>query len=104
MMCDAHGEGSMCMKKHFKIKTDHRSLCSKFIMILNNTLKVLNATLSLQVPRGVVTSGRTSTQKLKLSVVGASDPSAQVKNFIARELQADNIFVSTHAFDACVAY
>ena len=36
-----------------------------------------------------ITSGRTSTPKLELSVV--------------RELRADAIFVSTHASDACVA-
>ena len=48
-------------------------------------------------------SGGTSTQKLELSVTGASDPSARVKNLIARKLRADNIFVSTHASVASVA-
>ena len=49
-------------------------------------------------------SGRTSTRKLKLLVVGASDPIARVKNLIARKLRANNIFVSTQASNACVAY
>ena len=48
-------------------------------------------------------SGRTSTRKVELLVAGASDLSARVKNLIALKLQADNIFISTHAFDACVA-
>ena len=48
-------------------------------------------------------SGGTSTCKLKLSVVEASDLSAQVKKSIARKLQAD-ILILTHASDACVAY
>ena len=48
-------------------------------------------------------SGGTSTRKLELSVVGASESSARVKNLIARKLRADDIFVSTHASDACVA-
>ena len=51
-----------------------------------------------------VSSVRTSTQKLELSVVGASDPSARVKNLIVRKLRADNIFVLTHASDATLQF
>ena len=36
-----------------------------------------------------------STQKLELSVAGASNPSARVKKLIAPKLRADNIFYKT---------
>ena len=46
-------------------------------------------------------SGETSNPKLELSVTGASDLSARVQKLIARKLRADDIFIATHASDAC---
>ena len=48
-------------------------------------------------------SGGRSNQKLELSVVGASELSAQVQKLIAGKLRADEIFIATHASDASVA-
>ena len=43
------------------------------------------------------------TRKLKLLVDGASDTSTRVKKLIAQKFRADNIFIPSHASDACVA-
>ena len=65
MMCDAHGEGSMCTKNHLQIKTDHQSLGTmislqnlyRFPTLLNSIVKIYDIGLHLKMSLSLITFG-----------------------------------------------